>query len=62
MGDDRSACRADWLFKRMLRMRSSARSAKTVRDLQGTVLVDQMVGHVCRLENGSITPFNIREP
>jgi hypothetical protein len=35
---------------------------QTVRDLQGTVLVDRMVGHVFRLENGLITRFDIREP
>ncbi len=35
---------------------------QTVRDLEGTVLVDQMVGHVFRIENGLITRFDIREP
>jgi hypothetical protein len=35
---------------------------QTVRALQGTVLVDQMVGHVFTLENGLITRFDIREP
>jgi len=33
---------------------------QTVRDLQGTVLVDQMVGHIFTIENGSITRFDIR--
>src|SRR5919108_6338135 len=28
---------------------------QTVRDLQGAVLVDQMVGHIFRIENGLIT-------
>jgi ketosteroid isomerase-like protein len=32
----------------------------TVRDLQGAVLVDQMVGHVFTIENGLITRFDIR--
>lgn len=35
---------------------------QTVRDLQGTVLADRMVGHVFRLEDGLITRFDIREP
>jgi hypothetical protein len=35
---------------------------QTVRDLQGTALVDQMVGDVFRPENGLITRFDIREP
>lgn len=35
---------------------------QTVRDLQGTVLGDRMVGHVFRLEDGLITRFDIREP
>jgi ketosteroid isomerase-like protein len=34
---------------------------QTVRDLQGAVLVDQMVGHIFRIENGLITRFDIRE-
>ena len=34
---------------------------QTVRDLQGAVLVDQMVGHIFRFENGLITRFDIRE-
>ena len=33
---------------------------QTVRDLQGTVLVDQMVGHIFRIEDGLITRFDIR--
>ena len=33
---------------------------QTVRDLQGAVLVDQMVGHIFRIENSSITRFDIR--
>ena len=33
---------------------------QTVRDLQGAVLVDQMVGHIFRIENGLITRFDIR--
>ena len=33
---------------------------QTVRDLQGAVLVDQMVGHIFRIENGVITRFDIR--
>lgn len=32
-----------------------------VRDLDGKVLVDQMVGHMFRIENGLITRFDIRE-
>jgi ketosteroid isomerase-like protein len=34
---------------------------QTVRDLQGAVLVDQMVGHIFRIEHGLITRFDIRE-
>ena len=34
---------------------------QTVRDLQGAVLVDQMVGHIFRIENGLIMRFDIRE-
>ena len=34
---------------------------QTVRDLRGAVLVDQMVGHIFRIENGLITRFDIRE-
>jgi ketosteroid isomerase-like protein len=34
---------------------------QTVRDLQGAVLVDQMVGHIFQVENGLITRFDIRE-
>lgn len=33
---------------------------QTVCDLQGTVLVKQMVGHIFRIENGLITRFDIR--
>ena len=33
---------------------------QTVRDLQGAVLVDQMVGHIFKIENGLITRFDIR--
>jgi hypothetical protein len=32
----------------------------TVRDLQGAVLADQMVGHIFTIENGLITRFDIR--
>jgi ketosteroid isomerase-like protein len=32
----------------------------TVRDLQGAVLVDQMVGHIFTIENGLIRRFDIR--
>lgn len=31
-----------------------------VRNLQGDVLVDQMVGHIFRIENGLIKRFDIR--
>src|SRR5258705_4507794 len=34
---------------------------QTVRDLQGAMLADQMVGHIFRIENGLITRFDIRE-
>ena len=34
---------------------------QTVRDLQGAVLVDQMVGHIFTIENGLIIRFEIRE-
>jgi hypothetical protein len=33
---------------------------QTVRDLQGAVLVDQMVGHIFTIEHGLITRFDIR--
>jgi len=33
-----------------------------VRDLEGNLLADQMVGHVFRLENGLIKRFDIRQP
>jgi SnoaL-like domain len=33
---------------------------QVVRDLQGTVLVDQMVGHIFRFENGLVKRFDIR--
>jgi SnoaL-like domain len=33
-----------------------------VRDLQGNVLADQMVGHIFRFENGLVKHFDIREP
>jgi ketosteroid isomerase-like protein len=32
---------------------------QVVRDLQGTLLLDQMVGHIFRVENGLITRFDI---
>jgi len=31
-----------------------------VRDLQGKVLVDQMVGHIFQIENGLVKRFDIR--
>jgi hypothetical protein len=34
---------------------------QVVRDLQGAVLVDQMVGHIFRIEDGLISRFDIRE-
>lgn len=34
---------------------------QTVRDLEGAVLADRMVGHIFRIENGVITRFDIRE-
>jgi hypothetical protein len=33
-----------------------------VRDLQGNVLADQMVGHIFRFEYGLVKRFDIREP
>ena len=35
---------------------------QTVRDLQGAVLADRMVGHIFRIQDGFITRFDIREP
>jgi hypothetical protein len=32
---------------------------QTVRDLQGNILVDQMVGHIFRFESGLIKQFDI---
>jgi len=34
---------------------------QTVRDLQGAVLADRMVGHIFRIQNGLVTRFDIRE-
>ena len=34
---------------------------QTVRDLQGALLADVLVGHMFRLENGLITRFDIRQ-
>jgi len=34
---------------------------QVVRDLEGNLLVDQMVGHIFRFENGLIRRFDIRE-
>jgi len=34
---------------------------QTVRDLEGSVLADRMVGHIFKIENGLITRFDIRE-
>jgi hypothetical protein len=33
---------------------------QTVRDLEGKLLVDHMVGHIFRIENGLIRRFDIR--
>ena len=35
---------------------------QTVRDAQGNILADQMVGHIFRLESGLIKHFDIRRP
>jgi SnoaL-like domain len=35
---------------------------QTVRDLQGNILADQMVGHIFQLERGLIKHFDIRRP
>lgn len=34
---------------------------QVVRDLQGNLLVDQMVGHIFRLEDGLVRRFDIRD-
>jgi hypothetical protein len=34
---------------------------QVVRDLQGNLLVDKMVGHIFRVENGLVKRFDIRE-
>jgi hypothetical protein len=34
---------------------------QTLRDLHGAVLVDQVVGHIFRFDNGLITRFDIRQ-
>ena len=34
---------------------------QTVRDLERAVLVDQMVGHIFRVESGLITRFDVRK-
>jgi SnoaL-like domain len=33
---------------------------QTVRDLQGNVVIDKMVGHIFRIEDGLIVRFDIR--
>ncbi len=33
---------------------------QTVRNLQGELLVDQMIGHIFRIENGFVKRFDIR--
>ena len=53
VGDHRSACGADGVFdgpgdKVVVEVHA------TVRDLQGAVLVDHMVGHIFTIENGLI--------
>jgi SnoaL-like domain len=35
---------------------------QVVRDLKGAILLDKMVGHVFRIEQGLITRFDIEEP
>lgn len=35
---------------------------QTVRDLQGNVLSDTMVGHIFQFDNGLIRRFDIRDP
>ena len=34
---------------------------QTVRDPQGNVVIDRMVGHIFRIEDGLIVRFDIRE-
>ena len=34
---------------------------QVVRDLKGNLLVDKMVGHIFRIENGLVRQFDIRE-
>jgi SnoaL-like domain len=34
---------------------------QTVRDLQGNVVIDKMVGHIFRIEDGLVVRFDIRE-
>ena len=34
---------------------------QTVRDLQGNVVIDRMVGHIFRIEDGLVVRFDIRE-
>jgi len=35
---------------------------QTVRDLDGKLLADKMVGHIFRIEDGLIRRFDIRKP
>jgi hypothetical protein len=35
---------------------------QVVRDLKGAILLDKMVGHVFRIEQGLITRFDIEDP
>jgi hypothetical protein len=61
MGNDRPARRADPFFNRRRWREIFVEVHQTVRDLQGIVLVNQMVGHIFRIENGLVTRFDIRE-
>jgi hypothetical protein len=40
--------------------RNSLRYAQQERDLQGKLLVDQMVWHIFQIENGLVGRFDIR--
>ena len=60
VGDRRPARRANRLLHRRI-WRGHRRGPPGSARSPGAVLVDQMVGHIFRIEDGVITRFDIRE-
>ena len=60
MGDDRPARRAVG-FSTTSDGEVVVEVHQIVRDLEGNLLADQMVGHSSRIENGLVKRFDIRE-